>query len=301
MRPLQQLLEGILDADFDLNVTYGDVYGFLQRFAQCANMPTEFNGYSWDRSGFWRKYGHIQNAWTKSTLGSGLGHLKLNQRKSDIRYGFVMYLMLQSIENPITQNQVDVWVEDMNQWCEPDKLRIRVKVANLPAKRGFKFEMWNDALQNSTKSYMGYFEIHGNMRESLLDDNFDITDNDISIGQNYDIDHTMYELMVALMDTIFRNANKVFLNKMPPAPEHTIDSAFGTRNIGRYLLDWIASQPIGMLNDDQFIKERPNLAIAFDEWIKNKKFDITLMKMGKTKNVYFNYNKKPILRVTFNK
>ena len=91
--------------------------------------------------------------------------------------------------------------------------------------------------------------------------------------------------------------NLTIILQLPP--KHTVDSAYGTKNPVHYFLDWIAEQPISMLYDDQFTTRRPKLVKAFNEWMDNKRFSITMVKYGDEKTVYFNYNKHQILRVKF--
>lgn len=135
--------------------------------------------------------------------------------------------------------------------------------------------------------------------EGLLDADFDIKDSDLIIGNVYPINHNTYEILTPMAMRIFSNCRKEFNGHPPVAPKRTIDSAYGTKNPVYYFLDWIAEQPISMLYDDQFTTRKPKLVKAFNEWIDNKRFSITMVKYGDEKTVYFNYNKHKILRVNF--
>lgn len=135
--------------------------------------------------------------------------------------------------------------------------------------------------------------------EGLLDADFDIKDSDLIIGNNYPINHNTYEVLAPMTTRIFSNCRKEFNDHPPVTPKHMIDSAYGIKNPVRYFLDWIAAQPVSMLYDDQFTTRKPKLAKAFDEWIYNKRFSITMVKYSNEKTVYFNYNDYKILRVNF--
>ena len=293
MRTLESLFEGILSNDFDVELTYGDVYEFTPDFG--VRPPSEFKGYAWDATGFWKQYEGIQNAWTRR-----VGRFSESRQKflrSDIRHGFVMFILTQPINAPMHQKAVDDYVRQMDEWCDTSKLKLLVNVRR--TRDGFQFTMWNQQILDSTKSFMGKFEICKRPNESLLDADFDIKDEDLSINNVHPINHKMWQVIPAMSDRIYQNATKAFFEKMPKTPEHIVNSSFGTRNMIRYFIDWIAVQPIGAINDDQFAANKPTLVTEFEKWIDNKKFTLTMAKMGNTKYVYFNYNKVKMLRIKF--
>lgn len=297
MRSLQQALESLLDSDFDIELTWGDVYEFKPDFG--LRGPSDFKGYAWDKDGFWSQYEGVRNSWTENKYIARKNPIRLRYIKSDIRHGFAMFILTRPIDAPMDQRAVDGYVRQMNEWCDRNKLELDVHVSKVSG--GIEFAMWNlKILGEPTKSFMGKFTItRKTTSESILDNDFDIQDSDLAINNVYPFNHKMWQIIPALMDRIYQNASKAFFQEMPSAPEHIVDSHLGTRNMIRYFLDWLATQPIGMLNDDQFTASKPKLVEAFAEWIKNPKFNITMAKMGKSKYVYFNYKKNQILRVNF--
>lgn len=299
MRNLQSLFEGILDNDLiDMEITWGDVCDFAPKFNERMDGPSAFGGYAWDSKAFWAQFDGIKNAWTENKFIARKNPIRLNYIKSDIRHGFAMYLLTRSIDQPMTQKAVDGYAKEMEQWCNTDELRIQVKVEY--THNEYKFTLWNSAFKDSLKSYMGYFFIKRRpMTESLLDSDFDIHDEELSINSIHPIDHKMWQVIPAMSDRIYQNATKAFFDRMPKVPEHVVNSGFGTRNICRYFIDWLAIQPIGTINDDQFTVRDPQLGVAFNEWVGNPKFTISMAKTGNTKYVYFNYNKVKMLRIKF--
>lgn len=298
MRTLTDIFEGLLDADFDVELTWGDIAEFKPKFNERNDGPSSFDGYAWDNKAFWAQYNNVQNAWTQNKHIIRKNPIRLNYIKADIRHGFAMYVLTRPADMPMTQKNIDQWAKEMGEWCIKDKLRINAKLKKESGM--YEIQMWNDALKDSIKSYMGKFYIIPNsMSEGLLDVDYDITDKDISINSTYPLNHKMWRIIPAMMDRIFQNANKAFFEKITSTPEHIVDSGFGTKNICRYFLDWLATQPIGMLNGEEFTASKPKLAEAFDQWVGNPKFTLTMTKMGNTKVIYFNYNKRQLLSVKF--
>lgn len=295
MNNLTSILEGILDTDLDVELTYGDLYDFVPDFGVRA--PSVFNGYLWDKEGFWAQYEGVTNSWT--IRANKLGTSRTRHIKTDIRHGFAMFILTRPIDSPMDQRAVDGYVRQMNEWCDRNKLEMDIHVKKVSG--GFEFAMWNIKMLGAPeKSFMGKFTIKRKaMTEGLLDNNFDIADSDITIGRAHPITHKNYEVLCPLLERLFQNACKEFKSHKPVAPEHTVDSGYGEGNPCRYFIDWLAAQPVGMLNDGEFTAHKPQLQEAFDAWINNKKFTITMVKFMNTKTIYFNYNKKQILRVTF--
>lgn len=295
MNQLTNILEGILDSDLDVELTYGDLYGYVPDFGLRA--PSEFNGYAWDKSGFWAQYESVRNSWTERA--DKLGTTRTRHIKSDIRHGFVMFILTRPIDSPMDQRAVDGYVRQMNEWCDRNKLEMDVHVKKVS--NGFEFAMWNIRLLGAPeKSFMGKFVITRKaMTEGLLDADYDVKDSDLNIGNVYPITHHNIEVMVSIMERTFNNAENELHNTKFDEPEHVVDLGYGRRHPARYFLDWLAAQQVGMLNDEEFTARKPKLVEAFNAWLNNKRFTITMVKYMKEKTIYFNYNKKPILRVNF--
>lgn len=294
MKELSKILEGILDSDFDIKLTYGDLYGFVPDFGIGA--PIDFNGYAWDHTGFWKQYGNIENSWTERTRK--FSAVRIKHLKSDIRHGFAMYILMQPMGAPMDQKAINDYCRQMEEWCDKSKITLEVQVKK--TRNGFEFDMWNTRILDSDKGHMGKFVIkRKDMSEGLLNTDFDIKDTDISINSVYGLNPKMWQVTPAMSAYVFQKATKAFFNSAPKTPKHVVDSHYDNRNICRYFIDWIASQPAGGLNDDQFTANDPLLISAFNEWVDDEKFTLQMVKMNKTKDIYFNYDDVKILRIRF--
>ena len=139
----------------------------------------------------------------------------------------------------------------------------------------------------------------GLLGEGLLDTDFDINDDDMTIDNVQPITHKNWQIIPAMSDKIYRNATDAFFDQKPEDPEHLVQSGYGKRHMCRYFIDWLAFQSIGDINDDQFTASKPRLVENFNKWINNPKFTLTMVKMGGAKDIYFNYNKVKMLRIRF--
>ena len=298
MKQLVDCFEGLLDSDLDIELTLGDVVEWKPKFGIRLNSPTEYRGYSWDSKRFWAEHDTIQNAWNRCVHIATKNPIRLRHLKMDVRHGFSMALLCQPMDFKLTQANIDKFVRQFNkEWCQPD-LRLEVHVK----KEGdaYRFDMWNAWMKDDVNSYMCYFLIiPKTTTEGLLDTDFDIQDSDLSINNVHPFNHKMYQIIPAMSDRIYQNASKAFLSKMPEAPEHVVNSGYGARNMIRYFIDWLATQSIGDINDDQFTAREPRLRVAFNEWIRNPKFTLSMVKMGNTKDITFNYNGVRIFRIRF--
>ena len=298
MRSLVSTFEGILDSDFDVDLTLGDVVEWKPKFGVRLNSPTEYHGYSWDSKRFWAQHDTIQNAWTNDVHIATKNQIRLRHLKMDVRHGFSMALLCQPVTFKLTQTNIDKFTKQFNkEWCQPElQLEVHIK------KEGdsYRLDMWNSTMTDTVNNYMCYFLITPkSMTEGLLDSDFDIKDSDLNINSVYPLTHDMYEVMVSVNERTFINAEKEFYNTNQVEPEHIVNSGYGKRHPARYFLDWIAAQPVGVLNDDQFTARKPILVTAFNDWVGSKRFSINMVKYKDEKTVYFMYNKKPILRVNF--
>lgn len=82
--------------------------------------------------------------------------------------------------------------------------------------------------------------------ESLLDSDFDIGDEVIMVGTQYTI---KYETKVPMMSRTYDALAKAFKRANPPTPPIHINTSFGTTNPHRFIIDFIASQPVGVIYD----------------------------------------------------
>ena len=159
MKSLTDLCEGILDNDFDINLTLGDVYDFLPHFGskEFNNMrpPSDYNGYDWKSAEFWAKYDDVKNSWTERMSKKAPARLKFLKR--DIRHGFAMWALMQPADTRIDQRFADECAKHMNRLCDGSKLRLKVRVSG--DRDAYAFTMWNTKIRDSVKGYIGAFEI----------------------------------------------------------------------------------------------------------------------------------------------
>ena len=293
MKQLADCFEGLLDPDFDVDLTLGDVVEWKPKFGIRLNSPTEYHGYSWNSKRFWAEHDTIQNAWNNDKHIATKNPIRLRHLKMDVRHGFSMALLCQPADFKLTQSNIDKFVKQFNkEWCQPDlQLEVHIK------KEGdaYRFDMWNAWMKDDVNNYMCYFLIiPKTTTEGLLDTDFDIQDSDLAIYKVHTLNHKSWRIIPAMMDRIFQNAQKSFLDNTPESPEHVIDSGYGTRNMIRYFIDWIALQPIGDINDDQFTASKPRMVENFKKWINNPKFTLSLVKLGNDKSIYIYYNKRQL-------
>lgn len=141
--------------------------------------------------------------------------------------------------------------------------------------------------------------------EGLLDADFDIKDEDISILNTYNV---KWDVLEPMMSPPFERARKEWLAK--PGKDlkfpHIQKNKFGTGNFCRYFIDWLAAQPAALVADGVFADSNFNGGIcdAFYNWMPDDtKFRISIMKYGSEKFIYFNImknrnNSEQVLRIS---
>ena len=109
MKPLTDLCESLLDNDFDINLTLGDIYDFRPHFGSnefnYSRPPSDFKGYDWKFAKFWDEYKDVKNSWTE--LMSKKAPARLKFLKSDIRHGVAMWILMQPVDVGIDQHFAD--------------------------------------------------------------------------------------------------------------------------------------------------------------------------------------------------
>lgn len=163
MKSLQSILESLLDSDFDITITIGDVYEFSPAFnlQAGAKPPSSFGGYKWDSKRFWAKYNGIDNAWSRNPIIARKSEMRLEYIKSDIRHGFSMYLLCQPVDFKMTQSNIDrLAAEITKEYCDKSELELEVHVEN-PRKGHYEFKMWN-AMKDPMEGFMGAFSLDYN-------------------------------------------------------------------------------------------------------------------------------------------
>ncbi len=177
MKNLTDICEGILDADFDIEPTIGDVYEWRPNFGQGA---VRTGVYDWDYKKFWAQYGNVRNAWYRTMTSNPRHQRRIEYLRPAATHGFSMYVLMKPMDSPINQQELNKWVKDFNKMCHKDKLQLLVHVDKMPG--GYRFVMWNDAVKDSTGKYIGSFTITKTTNESILDASFDIASDSFSIA-----------------------------------------------------------------------------------------------------------------------
>lgn len=117
--------------------------------------------------------------------------------------------------------------------------------------------------------------------ESLLDANFDITDDVINVATNYK--KITWDTQIAMMDRKFQKINDAFIKAKLPEPPVHINTGFGKNHIDRFLIDFVASQTIDKVQDHTAQK----LIDAFYEaWPDAPDIDFKITIMGNSIAIY---------------
>lgn len=164
MKTLDNYLESLLDADFDVSLTIGDVYSFKPIFSGAP--PSDWDGRDWKYEKFWAQCEGIQNAWTEYMGSRAKNATRMRILKQDVRHGFAMYILMQP-EQSINQTFINRCVADINRLCGP-KLRLTAKVNTEGGH--ILVQLFNAKLSR----YCGSFELHPKTNESLLSTDFDV-------------------------------------------------------------------------------------------------------------------------------
>lgn len=164
MKALNSYLESLLDVDFDVKLTIGDVYSFKPIFSGAP--PSDWDGRDWKYEKFWAQYEGVKNAWTEYMDARAKNAIRMRILKQDIRHGFAMYILVQP-EQSINQAFINHCVADINKFCGP-KLRLMAKVDTEGGH--LLVQLFNAKLSR----YCGSFELHPKTNESLLSTDFDV-------------------------------------------------------------------------------------------------------------------------------
>lgn len=171
MKTLDTYLESLLDSDFDMEPTLGDIYDIKFYFGSVS--PADAGLYNWKFDKFWGDYEEVRNAWTEATADKPKSRVRFFKR--DVRHGLAMYVCTRPVDR-ITQGMVNGWVREINRLCDGTKLQLDVSLQSTGDR--YTFQIWN------MKSYKlcGEFRlVRRGIREGLLDSDFDIGENNLKL------------------------------------------------------------------------------------------------------------------------
>ena len=158
MKTLGKFCESILDTDFDVKLTLGDICSFYPHMGGFASSESKF---LWKSDNFLKRFETVSpnNAWQRWMDSKSKSVIRLKYLKRDIRHGFILYLLSQPEDFKINQQNINKLIGDMNSLCESGKLRFEVYVNKLSSKE-YEFKMWNNLdKSNTADGYMGSFRL----------------------------------------------------------------------------------------------------------------------------------------------
>ena len=161
MRNLSTYLESLLDVDFDVKLTLGDICSFYPHMGGFASSESKLSLLSWKSDNFLKQFETVSpnNAWQRWMDSKSKSAIRLKHLKRDIRHGFILYLLSQPEDFKINQQNINKLIGDMNSLCESGKLRFEVYVDKLLSKE-YEFKMWNKLDKgNTADGYMGSFRL----------------------------------------------------------------------------------------------------------------------------------------------
>lgn len=123
MRELKHICESLLDADFDVDLRIGDLYGFEMD----SNNPSPSNvgGYIWRGEAFWED--NKLTRWRKQMDNQKVHYTVRKFRSSNILQGLIALILEQPVDFEITQSNIDKLVASINRYAPKLRLDVHLK------------------------------------------------------------------------------------------------------------------------------------------------------------------------------